>query len=133
MDALVAERSIISGTSYLAAGSPMLRRLEGIVLHVDEYCEQPPETLVFRKDRSRTIAVGRKSGAVSGHSQDVPADGLEARNDDKPQSALFRCPVVSRKHAKITFTEYGNVRRSPTACPLACAKLSSLLYKGIHH
>ncbi|KZT66322.1 hypothetical protein DAEQUDRAFT_730444 [Daedalea quercina L-15889] len=24
-------------------------------------------------------------------------------------NALFRCPVVSRKHAKITFTEYGNV------------------------
>ncbi|KAI0740052.1 hypothetical protein C8Q76DRAFT_706546 [Earliella scabrosa] len=69
--------------------------ITGIVLHVEANDEHPAETLTFDKSRSRTIAVGRKSslgGAESG-----------------PERALFRCPVVSRKHAKITFTEYGNV------------------------
>ncbi|KAI0808295.1 hypothetical protein C8Q74DRAFT_1232557 [Fomes fomentarius] len=69
--------------------------ITGVVLHVEENDEQPSETLTFHKTRSRTIAVGRKS------SQGV------AESD--PARALFRCPVVSRKHAKITFTECGNV------------------------
>ena len=113
MDALVAERSIISGTSYLAAGSPMLRRLEGIVLHVDEYGDQPAHPLSFSKHISRTITVGRKSSAASAAGEGAPADVLgEPRDDSHPQRALFRCPVVSRKHAKITFTEYGNVCRA---------------------
>ncbi|KAI0357230.1 hypothetical protein OH77DRAFT_1588602 [Trametes cingulata] len=69
--------------------------ISGIVLHVKEYAGHPPEALSFRKSASRTISVGRKSsqGGIA----------------DDPERALFRCPVVSRKHAKITFTEYGNV------------------------
>ncbi|KAL1942162.1 hypothetical protein VTO73DRAFT_6226 [Trametes versicolor] len=69
--------------------------ISGIVLHVKEYEGQPPETMSFSKSASRTISVGRK-----------PSQGYIA---DDPERALFRCPVVSRKHAKITFTEYGNV------------------------
>ncbi|KAI0820884.1 hypothetical protein BC628DRAFT_1412850 [Trametes gibbosa] len=76
-------------------GREVLTTLEGIVLHVKEYEGHPPESLSFTKSASRTISVGRK-----------PSQGYLA---DDPERALFRCPVVSRKHAKITFTEYGNV------------------------
>ncbi len=73
-----------------------LRRLEGIVLHVEESDGQPSEVLKFRKTESRTIFVGRKP--------------FQAGSQSDPSRALFRCPVVSRKHAKITFAEFGNVR-----------------------
>ncbi|KAH9850467.1 hypothetical protein C2E23DRAFT_869927 [Lenzites betulinus] len=76
-------------------GREVLTTLEGIVLHVKEYEGNAPESLQFTKSASRTISVGRK-----------PSQGYVA---DDPERALFRCPVVSRKHAKITFTEYGNV------------------------
>ena len=94
------ERSTITGTPHRPprTSAPMLSPVQGIVLHVEANDEHPAETLTFDKSRSRTIAVGRKSslgGAESG-----------------PERALFRCPVVSRKHAKITFTEYGNVCRA---------------------
>lgn len=105
MDITGAERSNITGTLHRHSErvSPLLSRVEGIVLHVEENDEQPSETLTFHKSRSRTIAVGRKS------SQGV------AESD--PARALFRCPVVSRKHAKITFTEYGNVCRNTRRGP----------------
>ncbi|KAI0327862.1 hypothetical protein GY45DRAFT_1256162 [Cubamyces sp. BRFM 1775] len=76
-------------------GREVLISVEGIVLHVDEYGGHPAQTLTFAKSTSRTISVGRKSSQGN-----VPDDSGRA---------LFRCPVVSRKHAKITFTEYGNV------------------------
>ncbi|KAI0364873.1 hypothetical protein BV20DRAFT_1029028 [Pilatotrama ljubarskyi] len=76
-------------------GSAERSNMSGIVLHVKEYAGHPPEVLSFRKSASRTISVGRK-----------PSQG---GIQDDPERALFRCPVVSRKHAKITFTEYGNV------------------------
>ncbi|KAI0739913.1 hypothetical protein C8Q80DRAFT_1222126 [Daedaleopsis nitida] len=79
MDAVGAERSNITG----------------IVLHVEENDVQPSEVFDFYKAHSRTIDVGRKSS--------------QGGNEHVPGRALFRCPVVSRKHAKITFAEYGNV------------------------
>ncbi|RPD52633.1 hypothetical protein L226DRAFT_563784 [Lentinus tigrinus ALCF2SS1-7] len=69
--------------------------ISGIVLHVEENDEQPSEVLSYRKNESRIISVGRKPCQPATHFD--------------PERALFRCPVVSRKHAKITFTEYGNV------------------------
>ena len=98
MDGTGTERIDISGTFRTSSDlSPFgLRRLEGIVRHGEENNEQPSEVLTYRKNESRTIAVGRK-----------PCQGA---TEFDPGRALFRCPVVSRKHAKITFTEYGNVR-----------------------
>ncbi|RDX50648.1 hypothetical protein OH76DRAFT_1402259 [Lentinus brumalis] len=69
--------------------------ISGIVLHVEESDGQPSEVLTFRKTESRTIFVGRKP--------------FQAGSQSDPSRALFRCPVVSRKHAKITFAEFGNV------------------------
>ncbi|KAI0641642.1 hypothetical protein C8Q79DRAFT_988440 [Trametes meyenii] len=76
----------------------VLIRVQGIVLHVEDTGEQPPKALFFTKSASCTVSVGRKPSQTSGG--DVASE---------PERALFRCPVVSRKHAKITFTEYGNV------------------------
>ncbi|EJF59445.1 hypothetical protein DICSQDRAFT_148514 [Dichomitus squalens LYAD-421 SS1] len=82
----------------MAADNTSLERsnISGLVLHVDEFGEQAPESLTYHKSDSRTVVVGRKS-----------SQGMSDQPD--PERALFRCPVVSRKHAKITFTEHGNV------------------------
>lgn len=106
MDSAAAERSIISGTldPHSAMSVSLLRGVEGLVLHVEEYGDQPPETLTYRKSHSRIVAVGRKSSQGNPEQPD-------------PERALFRCPVVSRKHAKITFTEYGNVCHNPFMVP----------------
>ena len=98
------ERTTISGMLSLhsAMSASLLRgvvSVEGLVLHVEEYGEQPSETLTYRKSQSRIVAIGRKSSQGNPEQPD-------------PERALFRCPVVSRKHAKITFTEYGNVCQS---------------------
>ncbi|KAI9068546.1 hypothetical protein FKP32DRAFT_1642117 [Trametes sanguinea] len=70
--------------------------IQGIVLHVEAYGDEPAEALCYSKAASRTISVGRKSSS----GRVLPEDAGRA---------LFRCPVVSRKHAKITFTEQGQV------------------------
>ncbi|OSD02279.1 hypothetical protein PYCCODRAFT_1435613 [Trametes coccinea BRFM310] len=70
--------------------------IQGIVLHVEAYGDEPAESLCYSKAASRTISVGRKSSS----GRVLPEDAGRA---------LFRCPVVSRKHAKITFTEHGQV------------------------
>lgn len=53
--------------------------------------------LVLLKDQSNVLTIGRKSAAPGPDAQDA-ADG-----------ATFRCPVISRKHARIAFSESGNV------------------------
>jgi hypothetical protein len=50
------------------------------------------------------IEIGRRSGA------DVDPE------DDELESAMFRCAVVSRKHAKIAFTDAGKVRTLDASC-----------------
>ncbi|KAI0707465.1 hypothetical protein C8T65DRAFT_651084 [Cerioporus squamosus] len=91
------EGSYISGAFRMPSGLSLfgLRQLEGIVLHVEANDQQPSEVLTYRKNESSTIFVGRKP--------------CQAGSQFDPERALFRCPVVSRKHAKITFAEYGNV------------------------
>ncbi|PIL32438.1 hypothetical protein GSI_05140 [Ganoderma sinense ZZ0214-1] len=59
----------------------LLRGVQGLVLHVEEYGEQPPETLTYHKSQSRTIVIGRKSSQGNPEQPD-------------PERALFRCPVV---------------------------------------
>ncbi|KAH8105345.1 hypothetical protein BXZ70DRAFT_920554 [Cristinia sonorae] len=70
--------------------------IAGITLTVDECGSQPARVLKFWKANGRVIEIGRRSA--------------QAKSDeDDGKHALFRCPVISRKHAKITFSEYGNV------------------------
>ncbi|KAL6310277.1 hypothetical protein BKA93DRAFT_755205 [Sparassis latifolia] len=77
------------------ASPPPSGYISGIVLHVDAYGEQLPEALTYYKAHTQYIAIGRR-----------PTQQKGASGDDN--RALFRCAVVSRKHAKITFTEFGN-------------------------
>ncbi|THH31674.1 hypothetical protein EUX98_g2515 [Antrodiella citrinella] len=70
--------------------------IAGITLTVDASGQQPAQSLKFWKSSARVIEIGRRSAQAKGDE----CDGKQA---------LFRCPVISRKHAKITFSEYGNV------------------------
>ncbi|KAH9840597.1 uncharacterized protein C8Q71DRAFT_854476 [Rhodofomes roseus] len=69
----------------------------GVTLHVEAAGERPAETLTFLKVATRAVIIGRQS-----------KQGRLEPESAVPRNALFLCPVVSRKHAKITFTEYGN-------------------------
>ena len=75
-----------------------LRTITGISLSVDKYGDEPAQILTFYKAKADVILIGRRSS--------VSSKGPGAEHD----RALFRCPVISRRHAKITFTQYGNVR-----------------------
>lgn len=69
----------------------------GIVLHVFEYNGHPAQTLIFRRSQTVVVDVGRSSST-------------EKTNKGKsPSEALFKCPVVSRHHAKLVFSDSGTV------------------------
>ena len=70
----------------------------GISLSVDQYGDEPSHILTFYKNKTDVVLIGRRSSASSKPSS------------EEHDRALFRCPVISRRHAKITFTQYGNVR-----------------------
>ena len=69
----------------------------GLTIHVEKNGAAAAYTLAFHKAISSVIQVGRRPGAENDH------------NECDPSKAMFRCPVVSRKHAKITFTDAGSV------------------------
>lgn len=77
-------------------------RCVGISLHIESEDERSSQVLTFDKSQSSAITIGRRSSHTrrSGSLRELDC-------------ALFRCPVVSRKHAKITFTKYGNVSIYP--------------------
>lgn len=96
-------------------------------MHVDKYGDNEPQILTFFKSRTKVIDIGRKSTQSKGK---IVREGA---------SALFRCPVISRKHAKITFADYGSVRLplirrncldSPSALQVQIVDLSS--HHGTH-
>ncbi|KAL0947997.1 hypothetical protein HGRIS_010621 [Hohenbuehelia grisea] len=70
------------------------RRVTGFKMHVDSHGDEPSQTLTFHENIG-VVQVGRKPGA------DRHKEPMEATQD----MALFRCAVVSRKHAKITFDD----------------------------
>ncbi|KAF6752664.1 hypothetical protein DFP72DRAFT_1070233 [Ephemerocybe angulata] len=79
---------------------PALQRpVTGIVLHVDSYGSDDSYRLAFSRLNSSVIHVGRRPGIES-----------ESRTRDIDSGrVMFRCPVVSRKHAKIAFSDSGHV------------------------
>ena len=70
----------------------------GLTIHVEKNGPAAAYTLAFHKANSTVIQVGRRPGAENDHTECDPG------------KAMIRCPVVSRKHAKITFTDAGSVR-----------------------
>lgn len=74
----------------------------GVTLQVEAAGDRQAESFTFYKSATRAVSIGRKS------KQPRPMSFTPLVS----HSALFLCPVVSRKHAKITLTEYGNVSHS---------------------
>ncbi|KAG6812813.1 hypothetical protein H0H92_000271 [Tricholoma furcatifolium] len=68
----------------------------GIILRVDKSTDDPACSLTFRRTTSSVVNIGRRPST-------------EERIQSTSDSAMFRCPVVSRKHAKITFSDNGPV------------------------
>ncbi|KAI0086852.1 hypothetical protein BDY19DRAFT_995594 [Irpex rosettiformis] len=73
------------------------RQIIGISLHVEGNGIEPAQVLTFLKDKTPTFTIGRKSTQAR-HSRASTSD-----------TALFRCPVISRRHAQISFLENGTV------------------------
>ncbi|CCM02727.1 uncharacterized protein FIBRA_04834 [Fibroporia radiculosa] len=87
----------ISGIAYRASEASSLTAAPiGIALHVESGGEHTSEVLTYHKSGTREITVGRMSRQG------------QRRSASCSDRALFRCPVVSRTHAKITLTEFGN-------------------------
>ncbi|KAK0444258.1 uncharacterized protein EV420DRAFT_1574996 [Desarmillaria tabescens] len=86
----------------LASNRPFLGALQptGITLHIEKYGGELSETMTFQKPKGNTIAIGRRPPTV---------DVDQLKRDQEEGKAMFRCPVVSRKHARITFSDAGNV------------------------
>ena len=90
----IAGKRILSLMFY----APNILAFTGISLSVDKYGDESAHVLTFYKNKTDAVIIGRRSSASSKPSS------------DEHDRALFRCPVISRRHAKITFTQYGNVR-----------------------
>ena len=70
--------------------------LVGIMLVIPTSGDEPTQTLRFLKSRSAIVHIGRASSAL-------------LDSEKSPDSIQFRCPVISRRHAKLMFSS-GHVR-----------------------
>lgn len=92
----------------------LIDRIVGIILHIERSGENAAYNLVFKRENSSVVQIGRRSGQDS----DKCHDGT---------SAMFRCAVVSRKHAKIVFSDGGHVSL------LTFGKSSLTYLVGVHY
>ena len=65
--------------------------LIGIMLVIPKNGDEPTQTLRFLKSTSAVVHIGRASSSLT-----------EA--EKSPDSIQFRCPVISRRHAKLMFS-----------------------------
>lgn len=78
------------------ARSPQ-RPVTGIALHIEKSGGIEAYGMLFRRTNTSVVHIGRRSGLDS-----------ERRSEDAELgNAMFRCAVVSRKHAKIAFSDSG--------------------------
>lgn len=87
--------------------------LIGIMLVIPKAGDEPTQTLRFLKSRSTVVHIGRASSSLGGDA------------DKSPDAIQFRCPVISRKHAKLMFSS-GHV--SPINF---CATLLTLILMAV--
>jgi len=97
--------------------------LIGIMLVIPKSGDEPTQTLRFLKSRSAVIHIGRASSSV-----------LDA--DKSPDSIQFRCPVISRRHAKLMFSS-GHVCifpsfLNPMSAPPLLTHSTSHICAGLH-
>ncbi|KAH8988293.1 hypothetical protein EDB86DRAFT_2947217 [Lactarius hatsudake] len=65
--------------------------LVGIMLVIPKTGDEPTQTLRFLKSRSTVVHIGRASSSL-------------ADAEKSPDTIQFRCPVISRRHAKLMFS-----------------------------
>jgi hypothetical protein len=70
-------------------------------MHVERCNDQPAYGMVFRRCHFSVVNVGRRPGGACTEKRFEPTTSGRA---------MFRCPVISRRHAKITFSDSGHVR-----------------------
>ncbi|ESK88659.1 hypothetical protein Moror_3062 [Moniliophthora roreri MCA 2997] len=71
------------------------REVTGLALHVEATTNEPARRMVFHRT-TKTIHVGRSPSNT---------DDSSKRSERDKGNALFKCPVVSRNHAEITFVD----------------------------
>ncbi|KAF8952464.1 hypothetical protein BDZ97DRAFT_761244 [Flammula alnicola] len=81
----------------LPATRPAQRPVTGISLHVEKQGGIDGYRMLFRRANTSVVHIGRRSGSET-----------DRRLDDDGSAARFRCAVVSRKHAKIAFSDSGH-------------------------
>ncbi|KAJ4481264.1 hypothetical protein J3R30DRAFT_2427341 [Lentinula aciculospora] len=74
---------------------PPLKSVTGFTLHVEKNGSESAARMIFGKANANIVVVGRKPPQAS------------AGFDSDRSKAMFRCPVVSRAHAKFTFSDSG--------------------------
>jgi hypothetical protein len=65
--------------------------LIGIMLVIPKTGDEPTQTLRFLKSRSTVVHIGRASSSLGDA-------------EKSPDTIQFRCPVISRRHAKLMFS-----------------------------
>ena len=95
----------------------LIGEIAGVVLHVEKSGENPEYSLTFRRENTSVVQIGRRSGHELDKNHNAPST-----------SAMFRCAVVSRKHAKIVFSDSGQVRSFNVF-----EDIYLLMSLGIHH
>jgi hypothetical protein len=76
----------------------------GVVLHTIEDLDQgqPAQALSYDRETTSVINIGRRPSSSSTSEEDQQQD---------LHTAQFKCPVISRSHARIIFSDSGNVSR----------------------
>ncbi|KAJ7695111.1 hypothetical protein B0H17DRAFT_1056449 [Mycena rosella] len=72
------------------------RPVTGVELHIEKSTTEPGHSLIFRKADEPVVHIGRRPGSDSD------------KGKKEPGKAFFACPVVSRHHAKIAFSDSGH-------------------------
>lgn len=96
---LNSQRPVTGGWPYrsLPHLSPLTSWI-GVVLELEKSATEVGHGMIFHKSDSPVVHIGRRPGS----------DSEKRRNE--PGKAFFSCPVVSRHHAKLAFSDSGHVR-----------------------
>ncbi|KAF8882962.1 hypothetical protein BD779DRAFT_1541077 [Infundibulicybe gibba] len=78
--------------------APIHPPVTGIALHIQKSAPDTGYTLVFRRANTSVVHIGRRPGN----------DPDRRQRDNESGKAMFRCAVVSRKHARIAFSDAGH-------------------------
>ncbi|KAJ7918744.1 hypothetical protein B0H13DRAFT_1991536 [Mycena leptocephala] len=72
------------------------RPVTGVALYIEKSATEPSHGLIFRKAEEPVVHIGRRPGSDND------------KRKSEPGKAFFTCPVVSRHHAKIAFSDSGH-------------------------